>query len=109
MHGDAVENPMEFTYDELLQLPRRQAIRYFECFGNGRTLNWEQLGYDVQGGNWGFGDVSQGEWEYIPIAEILDRVKPRAGSEAAPVLERRSTVPIPAGRCRWRTCWPGRR
>jgi DMSO/TMAO reductase YedYZ molybdopterin-dependent catalytic subunit len=77
VHGDAVENPAEFTYDDLLQLPRRQAIRYFECFGNGRTLNWEQLGYDVQGGNWGFGDVSQGEWEYIPIAEILDRVKPR--------------------------------
>ena len=77
MHGDAVESPMEFTYDDLLQLPRRQAIRYFECFGNGRTLNWEQLGYDVQGGNWGFGDVSQGEWEYIPIAEILDRVKPQ--------------------------------
>jgi DMSO/TMAO reductase YedYZ molybdopterin-dependent catalytic subunit len=77
VHGDAVETPMEFTYDELLQLPRRHAIRYFECFGNGRTLNWEQLGYDVKGGNWGFGDVSQGEWEYIPIAEILDRVKPK--------------------------------
>ena len=77
VHGDAVENPMEFTYDDLLELPRLQAIRYFECFGNGRTLNWEQLGYDVKGGNWGFGDVSQGEWEYIPISEILDRVKPK--------------------------------
>ena len=39
VHGDAVENPMEFTYDDLLELPRLQAIRYFECFGNGRTLN----------------------------------------------------------------------
>src|SRR5688500_15748121 len=27
VHGDAVENPMEFTYDDLLELPRLQAIR----------------------------------------------------------------------------------
>jgi DMSO/TMAO reductase YedYZ molybdopterin-dependent catalytic subunit len=27
VHGDAIENPIQFTYDELLQLPRRQAIR----------------------------------------------------------------------------------
>jgi sulfane dehydrogenase subunit SoxC len=75
--GDAIENPMEFTYDDLIRLPTRHAIRYLECFGNSRTLNWEQLGYNVQGGNWGFGDVSQGEWDYIPITEILDRVKPK--------------------------------
>jgi sulfane dehydrogenase subunit SoxC len=77
VHGDGIENSMEFTLDDLLQLPSRHAIRYLECFGNARTLNWEQLGYEVQGGNWGFGDISQGEWEYIPIAEILDRVKVR--------------------------------
>lgn len=73
--GDAIETPMELNYDDLLQLPSSHAIRYLECFGNARTLNWEQLGYNVQGGNWGFGDISQGEWQYIPIAEILDRVK----------------------------------
>lgn len=65
--GDAVEQPLELTYDELLKLPSRKAPRYMECFGNGRTLNWEQLGYDVKGGNWGFSAISMGEWEYIPI------------------------------------------
>ena len=75
IHGDAVETPMELTFDDLIQLSSRYAIRYLECFGNARTLNWEQLNYQVQGGNWGFGAISQGEWEYIPIAEILDRVK----------------------------------
>jgi DMSO/TMAO reductase YedYZ molybdopterin-dependent catalytic subunit len=79
--GDAIEVPMELTYDDLLQLPARHAIRYVECFGNARTLNWEQLGYEVQGGNWGFGDISQGEWEYVPIVEILDRVKVRADAK----------------------------
>jgi DMSO/TMAO reductase YedYZ molybdopterin-dependent catalytic subunit len=77
----AVERPVEFTYDDLVRLPSRHAIRYLECFGNARTLNWEQLDYKVQGGNWGFGDVSQGEWVYVPIAEILDRVKVRPGAK----------------------------
>jgi DMSO/TMAO reductase YedYZ molybdopterin-dependent catalytic subunit len=81
IHGDAVETPMELTFDDLAQLPTRHAIRYLECFGNGRTLNWEQLNYQVQGGNWGFGAISQGEWEYIPIAEILDRVKVKANAK----------------------------
>jgi DMSO/TMAO reductase YedYZ molybdopterin-dependent catalytic subunit len=82
--GDAVEQPLELTYDELLKLPSRKAPRYMECFGNGRTLNWEQLGYDVKGGNWGFSAISMGEWEYIPIGEILDRVKPK--QDAAQLL-----------------------
>jgi DMSO/TMAO reductase YedYZ molybdopterin-dependent catalytic subunit len=73
--GDAVGRPFELTYDELLKMRSRQAIRYMECFGNGRTLNWEQLGHDVRGGNWGFSDVSQGEWTYVPMAEILDRAQ----------------------------------
>lgn len=73
--GDAIEQPLELSYDDLLKLPSRKAARYMECFGNGRTLNWEQLGYDVRGGNWGFSAISMGEWEYIPIGEILDRVK----------------------------------
>lgn len=78
--GDAIERELELTYDELLALPRRRAIRYMECFGNGRTINREQLGYQVQGGNWGFSAISQGEWEYVPISEILNRVgvKPEA-------------------------------
>lgn len=78
--GDAIEQPLELTYDELLKLPSRQAPRVMECFGNGRTIFREQLGMQVQGGNWGFSDVSQGEWVYVSIAEILDRVKVKPGA-----------------------------
>jgi DMSO/TMAO reductase YedYZ molybdopterin-dependent catalytic subunit len=74
--GDAIEEALTLTYDELIALPTRYAPRVMECFGNGRTVNREQLGYEVQGGNWGFSDVSQGEWAYVPISEILDRVRP---------------------------------
>lgn len=76
VYGDAVGQELELTYDDLLALPAVQAPRVMECFGNGRTVNREQLGHDVMGGNWGFSDVSQGEWTYVPIKEILDRVKP---------------------------------
>lgn len=74
--GDAIEEPFELTYDELVELPSRQAPRVMECFGNGRTINWEQLGYDVAGGNWGFSAASQGEWVYVPISVILERARP---------------------------------
>lgn len=82
--GDAIENELTLSYDELRELPSRTAPRVLECFGNGRTVNREQLGYEVEGGNWGFSAFSQGEWDYIPIKEILDRVKPT--SEARQLL-----------------------
>ena len=74
--GDAIENELTLSFDELRELPSRTAPRVLECFGNGRTVNREQLGYEVEGGNWGFSAFSQGEWDYVPIKEILDRVQP---------------------------------
>jgi DMSO/TMAO reductase YedYZ molybdopterin-dependent catalytic subunit len=76
--GDAIETPLTITYEELRAMPSRAQPRVLECFGNGRTVNREQLGHDVEGGNWGFSAFSQGEWDYVPIKEILDRVKPTA-------------------------------
>jgi DMSO/TMAO reductase YedYZ molybdopterin-dependent catalytic subunit len=78
--GDAIEAPVTITYDELRAMPSRTAPRVLECFGNGRTVNREQLGYEVEGGNWGFSAFSQGEWDYVPIKEILDRVKPTSNA-----------------------------
>jgi DMSO/TMAO reductase YedYZ molybdopterin-dependent catalytic subunit len=82
--GDAIENELTLNWDELRELPSRTAPRILECFGNGRTVNREQLGYEVEGGNWGFSAFSQGEWDYVPIREILDRVQPT--SEAVQLL-----------------------
>ena len=75
--GDAIERPMEFAYGDLIKMRSLTAIRYHECFGNGKTPFWEQLGMPVTGGNPGFGLVGQVEWHYVPIAEILDRVRPK--------------------------------
>ena len=86
---------LTLTYDELLAMPASTRRGCMECFGNGRTVNREQLGYEVEGGNWGFSDVSQGEWTYVPIREILDRV--RADSERASSCSSgaASTAPTP--------------
>src|SRR5918999_4293869 len=78
--GDAIEDELTLSYDELRALPSRTAPRVLECFGQGRTVNREQLGHDVEGGNWGFSAFSQGEWDYVPIKEILDRVKPKSNA-----------------------------
>lgn len=76
--GDAIETPLTISYEELRAMPSRAQPRVLECFGNARTVNREQLGHEVEGGNWGFSAFSQGEWDYVPIKEILDRVKPTA-------------------------------
>ena len=78
--GDAIENELTLTYEQFRALPSRTAPRILECFGNARTVNREQLNYDVEGGNWGFSAFSQGEWDYVPIKEILDRVRPRSNA-----------------------------
>jgi DMSO/TMAO reductase YedYZ molybdopterin-dependent catalytic subunit len=45
--GDAIENELTLSFEELRELPSRTAPRVLECFGNGRTVNREQLGYEV--------------------------------------------------------------
>jgi len=80
--GDAVGQPLDLGYDDILAMPALHAPRVIECFGNGRTVNREQLGYQVMGGNWGFSDASQGEWDYVPIREILARARPKAEAVA---------------------------
>lgn len=45
------------------------AVRYHECNGNG--------------GIRGFGLVGQVEWQYVPIGEILSRVRPKSNAVQA--------------------------
>src|SRR5579864_805721 len=62
--GDAIERPIELTYGDLAKMRSVTAIRYHECNGNG--------------GMRGFGLVGQVEWHYVPISEILSRVRPKS-------------------------------
>jgi len=75
IHGDAVENPVTLTYEDLLKLPSRLIFATMECHGNGRNLFWEQQDMmDVGGGSWGLGAIGQAEWKYVPMSAIFDLV-----------------------------------
>ncbi len=85
IHGDAVERPIEITYDDLLKMPSRRIQSVMQCAGNGRTLFWEQEGMPegdrrVKGNGWGMGGIGMAEWDYVPMSHILDLVglKPNA-------------------------------
>lgn len=72
VHGNAVERPIEITYEQLVGMPSRSIIATMECHGNARTLFWEQLDMkDVAGGNWVMGAIGNAEWQYVPISHIL--------------------------------------
>lgn len=75
IHGNAVDRPLELTYDQLIRMPSRSIIATMECHGNARTLFWEQLDMkEVAGGNWVMGAIGNAEWQYVPISMILQMV-----------------------------------
>ena len=84
VHGNAVDRPIEITYDQLLKMPSRAIIATMECHGNGRTLFWEKLDMkEVGGGNWGLGAIGNAEWQYVPISHILGLVGLKRGARSA--------------------------
>jgi sulfane dehydrogenase subunit SoxC len=88
IHGDAVENPIEISYEDLLGMPSKTMICTMECAGNGRSLFWEQQnmvsGSEIVGGTgWGFGGIGQAEWQYVPMSYILGLVGVKKSAKAA--------------------------
>lgn len=69
--GDAVSEPAELTYDELLALPSRSVIAYLECAGNWRSFHQEVYGRTAEGGPWGRGAVGCAEWTGTPLRSVL--------------------------------------
>jgi DMSO/TMAO reductase YedYZ molybdopterin-dependent catalytic subunit len=71
-----VETPLEFTLDELKKLKAVSKKVTLECAGNGRVF----LVPPARGLQWAFGGVSTADWVGVPLAELLDRAKPKAGA-----------------------------
>ena len=68
-----VENPREFTFDEILRFPRVICPNTLECSGNGRSLLTEK----ASGNPWIIGGVGNAVWEGIWLKELLQVVKPK--------------------------------
>ncbi|MBI2866401.1 MAG: sulfite oxidase [Chloroflexi bacterium] len=72
VEGDAVERPLELTYEDILALPSRSVLRWVECAGNGRSFFSLFQGRPASGGQWRLGAISVAEWAGVPLANVLE-------------------------------------
>ena len=82
VEGDAVENPIELSYDEILGLPPRTLTAYLECAGNHRAMFDRVQGRPAEGTQWGTGGIGNGTWRGARLADVLRlaRITPAAVS-----------------------------
>ena len=81
VEGSGVEEPREFTYDEILGLPSVSVMRFIECAGNGRSFFEASYGNKAQGGQWKLGAIGVAEWTGVPLREVLDRAGLRRSAQ----------------------------
>ena len=72
LEGDAVSNPIELTYADILSLPTRVLTSYLECGGNHRATFDLVQGRTAQGTQWGTGGVSNGECVGAALRDVLN-------------------------------------
>ncbi len=68
-----VEIPREFTFDEILRLPKAICANTLECSGNGRSLFREK----ASGNPWTIGGVGNAVWGGVWLKDLLGAVKPK--------------------------------
>lgn len=78
--GSGIENPTEFTYDDLRAMEAVTVTKAIECSGNGRAFFDIVQDRKTEGSQWKLGAVGVGEWTGVRLAELLERagVKPTA-------------------------------
>jgi sulfite oxidase len=69
-----VNQPREWTLEELAELPERTVHATVECAGNGRSFLIEKHG----GVQWGSGAIGHAEWTGVPLKLVLEKsgIKP---------------------------------
>ncbi len=84
VEGDAVANPLELSYDDILHLPSHTLISYLECAGNHRAMFDLVKGQAATGTPWKTGAVSNGAWTGAALRDVL--VQAGITEEAVSVL-----------------------
>jgi len=69
--GGEVERPLNFTYEQLKQMPQVDRFVTIECSGNKRAL----LNPPVPGEQWEIGAIGNVKWTGVPLTLILDQIK----------------------------------
>ncbi len=71
--GNAVESPLELSYDDLLQMPAHSVTAFLECAGNARGLFDVLLDNPAEGTQWKTGAFGIAHWTGVRLADILER------------------------------------
>ena len=69
--GDAINTPLQLSYDHLLNLPSRTVISYLECGGNHRAMFDLVQGQPAEGTQWKTGGIGNAEWTGVPLLNVL--------------------------------------
>ena len=71
VEGDAISQPLQFTYADIRALPSRTLTSYLECAGNHRAMFGVMNGQEASGTQWMTGAVSNGEWVGAQLRDVL--------------------------------------
>ena len=71
IEGDAVNQRLDLSYDDILRLPSRSLVAYLECAGNHRVMFDRLQGRAAEGTQWGRGAIGNGEWLGVSLADVL--------------------------------------
>ncbi|MYA20022.1 MAG: molybdopterin-dependent oxidoreductase, partial [Chloroflexi bacterium] len=58
IEGDAIDSPLELSYEEIRRLPSRSFVSYLECAGNQRAMFERLAGWLTTGSQWTTGGIS---------------------------------------------------
>ena len=72
VEGDAVDRPLELSYDDIRKMPSRTLVSYLECGGNQRAMFDLVNGRAAKGDQWKTGGISNGEWTGVPLRDVLE-------------------------------------
>lgn len=73
VEGDAIANPLELTYEDVLEMPSRTFASYLECAGNHRAMFDQVKGRAAKGTQWRTGAVGNGIWTGAALRDVLLR------------------------------------
>ena len=73
IEGSGVENPTQFTYDDLLAMEEVSETKFIECAGNGRSFFELFQGRRASGTQWKLGAIGVAEWSGVRLRELLER------------------------------------
>ena len=75
VEGDAVSEPLRFSYRAIRDLPAHALTSYLECAGNHRAIFDLVKGQPASGTQWMTGAVSNGEWVGAHLSDVLTLVR----------------------------------